>query len=293
MAEPWLLLPLLYARRGAGGWFAEYNQQFYNRAFSDFCKHLPGGQVAYDKHLRRFVLGLYQQAALGSSRYFLDKTPRYHLVVSDILDIFPDARCIFLWRNPLAIVASIIETFGKGRWNIHRYRIDLYRGLDNLVRAAQDARERVLTVRYEDLVTVPDITWPRVFEYLELDFQPELLESFSDVRLQGRFGDPTRDRYEHLSTAPLEKWKHTMRGTLRRRWALRYLDWIGAERLSVMGYDLGILKRDLEAIKPSFHALGRDVVDMSRTLVQPWVEPAVWRRKRALIARHEPVVAHY
>jgi hypothetical protein len=51
-----------------------------------------------------FGIDLYTRAA-GEARYFLDKTPRYHYVVDDLFRVFPEAKTIFLWRNPLAIVA--------------------------------------------------------------------------------------------------------------------------------------------------------------------------------------------
>ena len=39
--------------------------------------------------------------------------------------MFPDAKVIFLWRNPLAVVASIVETWTKGKWNVDRWQGDL------------------------------------------------------------------------------------------------------------------------------------------------------------------------
>ena len=40
---------------------------------------------------------------------------------------------------------------------------------------------------------------------------PSLLTSFADVRLRGTMGDPTGvDRYQELSTEPLDKWKRTL-----------------------------------------------------------------------------------
>jgi hypothetical protein len=47
------------------------------------------------------------------------------------MELFPDAKFIFLWRQPLAVAASMIEAFGDGRWNLERYAVDLWDGVEN------------------------------------------------------------------------------------------------------------------------------------------------------------------
>ena len=48
--------------------------------------------------------------------------------MNDLVRIFPDAPAIVLWRNPLAIIGSILATWGGagGRWNLQHFRLDLY-----------------------------------------------------------------------------------------------------------------------------------------------------------------------
>jgi len=189
-SEPWLLLPYIYTLRSQGQ-FSEYWHGRTVEAISDFCDVLPDGKNTYYKELRKFVTHLYQDAAGDGAVYFLDKTPRYHLVVNEIIDIFPDAKFIFLWRNPLAVASSIMDTWGKGRWNLHSYKIDLYSGLSSLTEAFEKHKNKVHAVRYEDLVTNPVQSWQGIMDYLELPFDQEMIEEFSDVKLQGRMGDPT------------------------------------------------------------------------------------------------------
>ncbi len=54
---------------------------------------------------------------------FLEKTPKNALRVPFLDAAFPDAQFIFLWREPRANIASIIEAWKAGRWVT-------YRGLD-------------------------------------------------------------------------------------------------------------------------------------------------------------------
>jgi hypothetical protein len=81
-----------------------------NRALQDFFQELPAGEEDYLREVRSLALRLYEDAAGPDARYFLDKSPPYHLVVEDLARLFPEAKLIFLWRNPLAVVASIVET---------------------------------------------------------------------------------------------------------------------------------------------------------------------------------------
>ena len=76
---------------------------------------LPDGEDDYWSALRGFALELYAKAAEPDATHFLDKTPRYHYIAPELFRLFPDAKVVFLWRNPLAVVASIVETWTQGQ----------------------------------------------------------------------------------------------------------------------------------------------------------------------------------
>jgi len=256
-AEPWLLLPHVYATRERG-MAAEYTQPIAARAISEFVRSLPEGDRDYRQAMHDFAVDLYTRAADEGSTYFLDKTPRYHYIVEDLFEIFPEAKFVFLWRNPLAVVASIVETWTKGRWNVDRWQGDL-RGIASLADAFEAHRETAAAVRYEDLVGDPEAAWPGIFEHLELPFDPGLLTRFSDVTIDGSMGDPTGvQRYSTISDEPLEKWRSTLANPYRKRWCRRYLLWIGRHRLQLMGYDLDRLLADLDELGSSPRSVPSD-----------------------------------
>ncbi|HYW91995.1 MAG TPA: sulfotransferase [Gammaproteobacteria bacterium] len=245
-AEPWILLPLVYALRGQGI-RTEYVQGTAAKAVGEFVDTLPRGRSDYYAAVHDLCLSLYRASAGPEATHFVDKTPRYHLVVDEILEIFPEARCILLWRNPLAIAASIINTWSRrGRWNLYRFNVDLYKGLENLIRAAQASPERLFPVRYEDMVERPQDLWPRIFAHLELDYDASVLDRYTDVRFSGSMGDPTgASRYSAISAGSVDAWREAFDTPLRRRWGRRYLRWLGRERLEAMGYDLAKLEEAL------------------------------------------------
>jgi hypothetical protein len=264
VSEPWLLLPFFYALRPLGA-YAEYGHELATIALHDFCAQLPQGVDDYRAALREFALHLYAKAAPGAVRYFLDKTPRYHLVLDDLFATFPEAKFVFLWRNPLAAVASIIESDGHGRLELNDHYIDLYLGLANLVRAYEAHADRVWAVRYEDLITRPDETWPALFAHLELDYDAGPLARFKNVVLAGRFGDQIGGgRYDALSTEPLDKWRSVLTNPLRRAWCDRYLRWIGAHRLELMGYRLDELRTELRNTSVHLQGLAPDLLRLLR-----------------------------
>ena len=247
-SEPWVLLPQLYALRERGA-VAEYGHRTAARAIADFSDSLPGGRAAYLAEVRRSVTALYEQAA-GEAAWFLDKTPRYHLVVDEIMALFPDARFVFLWRNPLAVAASMIESFGRGHWNLDRYDVDLHGGLDRLIAAHERGDPRTVAIRFEDLVADPVAGTRTVFELLDLDPAMASAESFAGTSLNGRMGDRTGTAsYREISGEPVDRWRTTMANPLRKRWCAVYLRSLGPERLGEMGYDFDELARDVAGLR--------------------------------------------
>jgi hypothetical protein len=259
-SEPWLLLPLLLPLRddipAPGGW-----QPRIHTALSDFSQTLPDGLASYEQSVGDAARALYEQAA-GGCPYYLDKTPPYFLVIDEIARTLPEARLVILWRNPLAVLASVVETFCAGRWRPQDYPTSLFGGLARLVDGSRRHAGRVLTVRYEDLVGGDDAEWRRLTEFIGLEFDPASLERFSDVRLNGAMGDAVGTKaYSRLEAEPTGKWRKTISNPVRRLWAQRYLEWIGGERLAAMGYDKELLLADLAATEMSLSGTGADAGD--------------------------------
>jgi Sulfotransferase family len=251
-AEPWIVLPLVYARR-AEGIRAEYSQQLAAFALWDFANALEGGPATFDLRLRTFVQDLYADAAEEGARYFLDKTPHYLNVADDLLRLFPDARFVFLWRSPVAVLASLLKNFRDGQFEPYAFPGELFRGPSALASAFHANRDRAHAVRFEDLVGENrEAHWRGIFDYLELDWDPQVLERFSTLELRGRFGDPTgRAIYSDLSAEPLEKWKENLRGPIRQAWVKRWLRRMGRAPLEIMGYDLDRLIVDVQTAGPA------------------------------------------
>lgn len=266
VSEPWILLPYGYTFRPHGV-SAEYQHKSLVAAIEDFCKELPEEDEDYRAELRGFVLRLYEKAAGGEARYFLDKSPPYCLIAEEIIRLFPEGKFVFLWRNPLSIVASIIQTWKP--WHPTLFRSDLFIGLPRLVAAFQAHSAHAHSVRFEDLVDGDARRWRVLTDYLGIDFESDALTRFSKVELNGRMGDPTGvKRYSALSSEPQEKWKDTLANPLRKEWCRRYLRFLGNDRLAVMGYDGEQIIRELNSQPTSLNCLIPDLGRLVRDIVK-------------------------
>jgi hypothetical protein len=258
-SEPWFLLPLLYALRERGV-HAEYEHETMARGTRGFAEaYLREGEASYLRGVHDLAISLYAEAAPGKD-WFLDKTPRYHHIAAELLNLFPEGRFVFLWRQPIAVAASMMETFAGGRWNLDTYSADLFQGVESLVDAYSRNEDRVLAVRYEDLVADPEAEISRVLGYLGVSDRDTGVGRFQGLELKNReYWDPTGPaKYDEVSTGSLDRWKQVMANPLRRAWSRRYVRWIGRERLEVMGYDLDAILGEIDSIPFGLRRLASD-----------------------------------
>lgn len=279
VGEPHFLVPLLYALRQEGV-YAEYNHPFTVGAIEDFLAHLPGGEQAYRQAVANLAGELYSLAATGDETYFVDKAPRYALIAEELLETFPDATFILLWRNPLAVAASLLETYHGGAWRLHRADDHLYLGLPRLLDVAGNYADRVYTLRYEDLVADPKGTIGAVAALLGLEASDFDLVGAPSTELRGSVGDKMGVvKYDTISRSGVDAWTKTFANPLRRAWARGYLESIGEKNLAMMGYDSVDLLAALGSGGSSRRRLGSDAALMTYSSLHRRLDPPVWRAK--------------
>lgn len=285
-SEPFLLVPLLASMDResptGGAWHG-----LTSLGITEFTERLPDHLASYQRAVREFAIELYAAATPGDERYFVDKTPIYWTVVAQLLAVFPNAKFVFLWRNPLSVIASCVQTWSDSRWRINDYRSDWFAGLPALLAAYNSANERAVSLRFEDLVAHPAETLERLCEYLEIGYLPEMTSAFAQIDLGGSLGDPTGvNRYRSASLEPLDKWRACLGTPIRRAWCQSYLRWLGSERLRVMGYDLSELQGQLDEIDVRWRSGPADARSLVALAMHEIVKarldvpspPSSWRR---------------
>ncbi len=295
-AEPWVLLPLFYARKTEGV-FSEYNHDSSRKALEDFLGTMPNGNEAYNNAIQAFAKTLYEQTSEDTTTYFLDKTPRYHLIAEDIIQTFPDAKFIFLWRNPLAIISSLINAWGNGNWNLFRYKIDLFSGFDSLLKAHAKFQDVSYSLNYESWTT-DETQLNGLFDYLELDYDPALLKNFKDISFEGRMGDQsTKQALGEIDLSSGVNWQDTLNSTFRKNWSKSYLTRLNADDLNRIGYskeelltELANLSNDniLQSIQRDF----KDRLAHSYGISYQLTEPVILKSKLQRIVKRQGTKLH-
>jgi hypothetical protein len=243
-SEPWILLPPLHVLQPRGS-VSEYGVRSCRDAIKRLMQELPGGRENYLHAVAAMARTIYESLSTERSLYFLDKTPRYHLIAKDIVDAFPDARFLFVWRNPLSVMASSILHNGDCLRRLRYAEFDLTHGTQNLVSSSTAAGARAIAIRYEDFVTSPEHVIGNVMTFLKLDYDPAQIESFSEMKFNGDRNGVDRTRIEISS---LHRWRSVLDTPVRRAFAKRVLDRIDGDALCAQGYDKDDLSKEIAAL---------------------------------------------
>jgi hypothetical protein len=290
--EPWVLLPYLFSLRPEGI-YADYGHHTAVKAIEGLCERLDGGRTAYREAVRGMVEGLYDQLSEVGCSYFLDKTPRYNLAVDELLETFPEAPIIILWRNPLAVVGSIVDTWLQGQWQPYHHKVDLFDGFERLLAAYERQPARFLTIRYEDLVADPVGRARALLSELGLGWEEATVQAFDRVRLGGTVGDQRGPAlYQGVSRLSLERWKPILASPVRKLWCRRYLRWLGDRRLALMGYRLEDLEQQLESVTPAWRGVPADLAMTVKGIAWSLVEPDILRHKLSLLPEWRRLHSH-
>jgi hypothetical protein len=127
-----------------------------------------------DARLREFYSGMFERFAAeqGKSRWG-DKTPWHAWHLRELAALFPDAVFIATVRHPGAVAASVSERFRHGWPGAVSHWVDT---TTEQVQRAAELGDRLLLVRYEDLVLDPEPTLREIFDWLGEPWSDRLLE---------------------------------------------------------------------------------------------------------------------
>ncbi len=252
VSEPWLMLHPIYALRSSG-YQSDYDANLALGALTDFLKSLPDREEAYFEGLRRMYGYLYNCAlSISGKQFFLDKTPRYYSIIPELYRIFPKAHFIVLLRNPLAVLSSIIDMTRKTDSGILKdYYHDLLDAPSLLLSGINHLRDRCHVLRYETLVTNPEVTVKDMCTYLGVDFKVDMLQYDCPQPGDWLNGDPLG---VYQSKTPVQKSVDKWIGELKdgQFWQLAndYLELLGQDVLTDLGYSYKDLKQILTEHRP-------------------------------------------
>ena len=211
---------------------------------------------------------LHGTMAKNGRDWFLDKTPRYFLILNELVAMFPEAKFVVLQRNPLAVVASIWNTWHGGRFDFGSNELDVFEGPRAIAGFVSEKRANVREVSFEQLVAQPLAHLRAITDFLGLEPLAEIELPADDPLKRARLGDKTGvQKFSEVSSAPLESWKDAFASPVRKLWARHYLEWLGDKTLKHLGCDHGSLLKELNAIPTSFGKMFPDLIDCHMRLL--------------------------
>lgn len=144
------------------------------------------GSCGYET-IFRTVMDTY--AAAQDKNYWLEKSPAHTFHIFTILSYYPDAKFIAITRDPVEQIRSAIKYLNLiGKQN--RYQSGLIRqlkvlkeilawcGAESFLRKfSKHHPEKIIFVRYEELVQKPKNVLKSICDFLNFTFEQEMLES--------------------------------------------------------------------------------------------------------------------
>jgi hypothetical protein len=240
--EPWLLLNLYGLFDGKPHATGSPNENLATVALRELLSEKQFCHAA-----RAFALSVYNQKLQERRKQvFIDKTPRYYQVLSFLDQLFPDAKKVWLLRNPLDVAASyaatwqvpVSELVGE---TLSPNSLDLTIGLRNYLRYFR-GQKNTFEMRYEDLVTNTSESLGRLCDFLEVPYEAGLEDydrgdpGFSAMKDQ-LMGDKNIFGHNRPHAQSVDKWKqHFTPEDVQ-----RLIDVIGEKALERMGYQQTIV----------------------------------------------------
>ncbi len=246
-----MLYPL-YALKEKG-YTAEYEEKLFRSAFREFISVLPNGVDDYLDALRRMYSSLYNQVLEGKSESsFLDKTPRYYLILDELASVFPDAKFILLRRNPLSVLSSLLEWRRSDVKSLHRHKLDLLDCPRRMNEFVTSYESNCVEIAYEELIDNPDREIGRLCQDLGLrdvsglkNYDKNESYKFGDKKSVGKYDNPVKDFKDSWM-------KEAKSDSLKCALFLGYLNMLGEETIAQMGYEMGGHKQYLVEVSRSF-----------------------------------------
>lgn len=132
-----------------------------------------------------FILSMFQKKANETEKsYISEKSPPNIEVFSELLDCLPQAKYIFVVRDPRAVVASLLEVGKKMQADAApvplclmktRHAVGLVNTMWEKGNKALLRSDNVLLLHYEDLIREPELTIRKLTSFISVSFEESML----------------------------------------------------------------------------------------------------------------------
>lgn len=158
-------------------------------SYQFFDRDLPASEK---ERIMKFYKSMLQRHlyATGAS-HFVSKNPSFSAKIATLKEFFPDARIIYLVRNPLEMLPSTVSWLNYA-WHVFSDPAEKYIYLDEICEFAQhwyrypfqyldeNPSENHLILRYNDLLNHPRATARNFYAQFGYDYQESLNQTFTE-----------------------------------------------------------------------------------------------------------------
>jgi hypothetical protein len=182
-----------------------------------------------------------------------DKTPEYSTEAHILNRMFPDGRFIHLIRDGRDVALSIIQR----KWGPNDFVTAMRTWAEDVTwtrkMLAMLPEDRCVELRFEDLITRPEVELRRVTEFLGVAFEEQMLR-YSEGAEEKVGGNIRTKIHGHLSKPPLAtqglKWMRTLSAADQ---AVAHE--LAGETLAELGYPAGVTGHPFRLLRKGYHRL--------------------------------------
>jgi len=221
--------------------YAEFPKQEFLETFE---------RVAFDptntnRDLLVLMMEAYAQVVgvpLERIKRWVEKTPANRNYVPEIFDRFPKSKLLLTMRDPRALLAAQIalESTRKTRRFSVYYVVAHWRAAAKLAKKIRDREIPGLVVGYEDLALDPKMSMQKVCDYLEINFDPEIVLNPTKVGRSWAGNSAAGVRFSEISTEPVTRWKNELHED-----EIGWVEWHCRELMPEFGYEPRLGRRSL------------------------------------------------
>ena len=216
-----------------------------------FCSHDD-----LDHHLRTLIQNLFLPLAdRQGCTYMSEKSPMNVLVLSELVELFPEANFIHVIRDPRAIVSSMKDVCARAKQkqtDIPYFTANISSSIAYTSRcfkagfaAVKKAPDKILTIVYESLVKDPEKESKNMCKFIGLAWNSQMMAPHEKKHLgekaitskSGEIWYDVKTYYQKPHDKNVEKWKKQLTPIQQVRITRAFKDY---EELRTFGYDFSL-----------------------------------------------------
>lgn len=276
VGESWLLFRFLYPLTSYPMDTA-YGVRDEQAALKSLFNESSLSKSVYLSSVRQHLIQLYNKLLEPTSaEVFLDKTPRYYLLLPILNEVFPKAKVILLTRNPLDVFCSIMNTWITENWEkLVYFRYDLI----DCLKLIEDYQKSSLSINvsYEKIVNGNSADSLKVMNDI---FSSLGLSGIESVKLEDNswtMGDRSGSGLSEIKYGRVNRWKAGMQLKYKLL-LLQYFEMIEHE-MKCLDYDCSEVKMHVTANRYKLNLVKKIGLPLERLLENQYPHKSIRLRK--------------